>query len=63
MSNKTAASIRSFLKYLFWTMVAAGATAATSAIANVSIPDWIIPLLGAGLKALATYAATEAGEL
>lgn len=59
MSAKLNASIKTAVKYLFWTGVAAGLTAIANAL-GTQIPDWAIPPIAAVLKAGATWAATQA---
>lgn len=55
-------SVASIGKFLLWTGVAAAATAAINSLTGWGIPDLAIPFVAAGLKGLATYAATEAAE-
>lgn len=62
MNTRTTASLKSFAKYLLWTGIAAAAVAAGNNLGNAGIPDFVIPIVGALLKALATFAATEAKE-
>lgn len=60
MATKLLASLKTLVKYLFWTAVAAGLTAAANALGG-HVPAWAIPAIAAALKSAATFAATQAG--
>ena len=62
MNAKTKKAIMTAVKLLFWTGVAAAAQAGINAVTGFGLPEFSIPFIAAGLKALATYAATEASE-
>jgi hypothetical protein len=62
MINKLKAALLTFFKYVFWTGLAAAAVAGADKLGGLSLPDYVIPMLGAALKSLATYATTEAGK-
>lgn len=62
MSTAWEKTILTFIKFLWWTGVAAGIEAAINNLAHVNLPGWTVPLLGAALKAGATYAASRAKE-
>lgn len=57
--NTATASAKTFGKYLFWTVIAAGIQAVSQQIPNMHLPEWSIPLIGAALKAAATAVQTE----
>lgn len=60
MNAKLAVGAKSTWKYLAWTAVAAGVVAVIDLLPGVQLPPWAIPILGAILKGLASFAATEA---
>ena len=62
MNTKLNAGLKTLWKYLFWTAIAAIATGLANHLAGLAIPDIYVPLIGAILKSIATYAATEGGE-
>lgn len=62
ISNKVKASFLTFFKYIAWTGIAAVAVAGADKLGGLSLPDFVIPLLGAALKSLATFATTQAGR-
>lgn len=55
-------SAATFGKYLFWTAVAAGIQYAVSHLSSLTLPEWTIPLIGAALKAAATYVSVQLKE-
>jgi hypothetical protein len=62
MNTRTKKAIASFVKYVIWTLVAAIAVGATNALTGVDLPASAVPVVGAVLKGIATYAASEAIE-
>lgn len=62
MSNRITASAKTIGKYLFWTGVAAAASAAVQNLTEWNVPTLLIPVIASVLKGVATYAATEAAE-
>lgn len=60
---KLSASLKTFGKYIFWTAVAAGITAAINTLPKVEAPEWVIPILGAALKAAATWVSMQIKEV
>jgi hypothetical protein len=62
MTTKLSASSKSFIKYVFWTAIAAVLVEVGNAIPNWNIPDVYVPIIGAVLKAGATYVATKKNE-
>ena len=48
-----------FVKYLFWTAMAAGIAALSGNLDHLSIPTMLIPIAAAFLKSIATYVETE----
>jgi hypothetical protein len=61
MNTKLSASLKTLVKYLIWTGIAAISTAAIDKIGDVNIPVIVVPLVAALLKAIATFAATQVG--
>ena len=59
MDQKLSASLKTFGKYVFWTAMAAAIQAAINGLSGIELPLWMVPLLGAALKAAATYVATQ----
>lgn len=59
MSTKINASVKTLFKYLFWTAIAAVATATVDQLSGLTIPDYYVPIIGAALKSIATFAATQ----
>lgn len=59
METKAQASLKTFVKYLFWTAVAAGISAAAESLAKLELPAWAVPIIAATLKGAATWVATE----
>ncbi len=57
--NTLQASIMTFLKYVLWTAVAAGITAAIDTLATLKIPPYVTLLLAALLKTAATAVQTK----
>jgi len=59
MSEPQLATIKTFVKYMAWTAAAAAIQYVTNAYTTFGFPDWAVPILGAALKAAATYVATK----
>lgn len=62
MSNKALASIKTFGKYLLWTAIAAVVQTLLNDLPNFDLPTWTIAPIAAGLKAAATWVATQASS-
>jgi hypothetical protein len=62
MRNATIASVKTLIKFLLWTAVAAVCTAAVDRLADVNIPVVYVPIVAAVLKSIATYAQTNSNE-
>ena len=60
METKARASVKTFGKYILWFAVSAGLYEAVAQLGNVDIPVYYIPVAAAVLKAVATWAATQA---
>lgn len=52
-------TLATFLKYLFWTVVAAAIKWTIDNIGNLNIPIEYVPLVAAVLKSIATWVATQ----
>lgn len=55
MKPTTTASLKTAGKFIFWSMVGAGITAALNQLPNVQLPEFVGMLIGAGGKMLLTY--------
>jgi len=62
MNTKLQRALMSLFKYMFWTGVAAGCVQGADALTKTDLPIWLVPVIAALLKSLATYAATQVEE-
>ena len=60
MRNKTLRSFKTFIKFVGWSMVAAGIVAVSQYIPKLALPEWAVIPIAAVLKSLLTFAKTEA---
>jgi hypothetical protein len=59
MNAKLTASTKTFFKFLFWTVLAAALQFTIEHLADLQLPVALIPIVGALLKAVATWIATQ----
>ena len=57
--TKAVAAVKSVWKFLFWTVVAAVIRAVIDNLFRFNIPEIYVPLIGAVLKGVATWVATQ----
>lgn len=57
--TKAVAAAKSIWKFLFWTLVAAMLRAVIDNLFRFNIPEVYIPIIGAVLKGVATWVATQ----
>lgn len=60
MNKKLTASFMSGFKMVFWSAVSAGVIESINQLPHTNLPLFLIPIFGAFLKSVATYAATAA---
>jgi hypothetical protein len=59
--NPTSKALLSFVKMILWTAVGAAIVYAGDNLTSAQLPEWLVPIVGAALKALATLVATKKG--
>jgi hypothetical protein len=57
--TKAVAAAKSVWKFLFWTLVAAVIRAVIDNLTSFQIPELYVPIIGAVLKGIATWVATQ----
>jgi len=62
MEAKLLRSLQTFFKYMLWTAIAAGIAYAANNLSDLQLPEWSVPIMGAILKAAATWIATKREE-
>jgi hypothetical protein len=62
MSRAIPASTKTFVKFLFWYVLALVLEQTIQSVANIGIPDAFVPVAAAILKTIATYVATKRQE-
>jgi uncharacterized membrane protein YjfL (UPF0719 family) len=59
IQTKAVAATKTIWKYLFWTIIAAVVKALLDNITKFNLPEIYVPVIGAILKGIATWVATQ----